>query len=307
MDEAIRRVRAFNRLVTERIGALQGDYLARRRTLGASRLLWEIGVGGAGGVEVRELRARLSLDSGYVSRMLRALEGEGLVIVAASDRDRRVRFAALTATGRAEWRVLDRRSDALAASLLAPLSSGQRERLVAAMADVERLLTGSLVEITRCDPGDPAAVRCLDAYYRELSARFQAGFDPDRVIRVGEDEMRPPAGVFLLATLRSEAIGCGAVLFHGRRRPAEIKRMWVDPSARGLGVGRRLLAELEHHARAHGAPTARLETNRALTEAIAMYRADGFREVPPFNDEPHATHWFEKSLRTRPTAHRRHQ
>jgi ribosomal protein S18 acetylase RimI-like enzyme len=72
--------------------------------------------------------------------------------------------------------------------------------------------------------------------------------------------------------------------------------MWVDPRARGLGLGRRLLRELESHARAMGARSVRLETNRSLTEAIALYRSSGYVEVPAFNDEPHAHLWFEKQL-----------
>ena len=99
----------------------------------------------------------------------------------------------------------------------------------------------------------------------------------------------------LVATLRSEPIGCGALKFHPRR-PTEIKRMWVAPSARGLGVGRRLLAELEATAAAHGDRLVRLDTNGALTEAIGMYRSAGYLEVAAFNDEPYAHHWFEKRL-----------
>jgi L-amino acid N-acyltransferase YncA len=73
--------------------------------------------------------------------------------------------------------------------------------------------------------------------------------------------------------------------------------MWVAPSTRGLGLGRRLLTELERLARDHGARMIRLETHRSLSEAIALYRSAGYHEVPPFNDEPYAHHWFEKRLR----------
>ena len=83
--------------------------------------------------------------------------------------------------------------------------------------------------------------------------------------------------------------------FHGRE-PAEVKRMWVAPSARGLGLGRRLLGAVEEQARARQVRTLRLETNRALVEAIALYRSAGYEEVPAFNDEPFAHHWFQKRL-----------
>src|SRR3954447_19974794 len=120
----IEQVRRFNRLVTQRVGALDDHFLARDRPLGEARLLWEIGKE-AGGADVRELRTRLDLDSGYVSRLLRALEAAGLVTVAPGAADRRVRVARLTAAGRRERAVLDERADDAAAALLAPLSDQQ--------------------------------------------------------------------------------------------------------------------------------------------------------------------------------------
>jgi ribosomal protein S18 acetylase RimI-like enzyme len=99
----------------------------------------------------------------------------------------------------------------------------------------------------------------------------------------------------LVATLRSEPIGSGALKFHANE-PTELKRMWVAESARGLGIGRRLLAELQAEAENRGSRVVRLETNGSLTEAIALYRSSGYVEVEPFNDEPYAHHWFEKRL-----------
>src|ERR1035438_2703862 len=96
-------VRRFNRTVTQRIGALQEEYLARSRPLGASRVLWEIGDDGADdGADVRAIRARLDLDSGYLSRLLRRLKDERLVRVRPARGDHRVRVVSLTAAGRAE-------------------------------------------------------------------------------------------------------------------------------------------------------------------------------------------------------------
>jgi ribosomal protein S18 acetylase RimI-like enzyme len=289
---AVGQVRRFNRSVTQRVGALEDGYLSRDRPLGQARLLWEIGTTGR---DVRALRALLDLDAAYVSRLLRALEADGLVVVEQAAEDRRVRRARLTRNGLAERRLLDRRSDELAISILDPLSERQRDRLVAAMAEVEQLLTASMVHVDVYDPRHPFARACVAAYSAELAARFEAGFDPDLSISAAEDELTVPAGLFLVATLHGEPVGCGALKLHGRR-PAEAKRMWVNPQARGLGLGRRLLSELEAQARAHGARTVRLETNRTLTEAIAMYRAAGYREVAAFNDEPYAHHWFEKGL-----------
>jgi len=288
----IEQVRRFNRTDTQRAGALDDAFLARGRPLGQARVLWEIGPDGR---DVRDLRARLDLDSGYLSRLLRALERDGLVTVEVNEADGRIRTARLTAAGGAERAELDRLSDDAAASLLGPLSDRQRGRLVTAMAEVERLLTASAIVTGVRDPRDPDARRCLRAYVEELSGRFDSGFDPALSISAADHEMTPPAGLFLVAMLHGEPAGCGALKFHPGA-PAEIKRMWVAPAVRGLGLGRRLLAELEAHAAAHGVRVLRLETNQTLTEAISLYRTAGYREVPAFNDEPYAHHWFEKAI-----------
>jgi DNA-binding MarR family transcriptional regulator/GNAT superfamily N-acetyltransferase len=293
MELAVTQMRSFNRLVAQRLGALNDHYLSRDRPLGEARVLWEIGTEGC---DVRRLRSRLDLDSGYLSRLLRSLEHAGLVSVEASEGDRRVRTARLTRAGLEERALLEQRSDELARSFLEPLSEKGRARLVAAMAEVERLLTAALVEIRVVDPAQPDAQTCLREYVAELGRRFETGFDPALSIPAELHELRPPAGLFLVATLRSEPVGCGALKFHGSE-PTELKRMWVAGSARGLGIGRRLLGELENHAAAAGATTIRLETNQTLTEAIGLYRSAGYREVEAFNDEPYAHHWFEKQLR----------
>jgi DNA-binding MarR family transcriptional regulator/GNAT superfamily N-acetyltransferase len=290
--DKVSQVRRFNRVVTQRVGALNDRFLSRDRSLGESRLLWEIG---AGQGDVRSLRAQLDLDSGYMSRLLRSLEAAGLITVGKDASDKRVRIARLTPSGLAERELLDQRSDELAASFLAPLGANQRSRLVAAMADVERLLTAAVVDVASIDPAHPAARHCLGEYFAELDRRFDTGFDPTRSIPADDTELRLPAGLLLVATLRGEPVGCGALKFHGRA-PAELKRMWVDRSARGLGIGRRILGELEHQVLEHGASVVRLETNKTLSEAIALYRSAAYVEVDPFNDEPYAHHWFEKQL-----------
>ena len=293
-DEAVAQVRRFNRTVTQRIGALEDEFLARSRPLGHSRVLWEIGPDGS---DVRALRARLDLDSGYLSRVLRALEAEGLVSVEASPADGRVRVARLTPAGAGERAELDARSDEAAAAVLTGLGASQQGRLLAAMAQVERLLQASMVDVARADPRSPDARACIAAYFAELARRFEAGFDPGRSLPATDEELVPPAGLLLLARLHAEPVGCAALKFHGQE-PAEVKRMWVADSVRGLGVGRRLLTAVEEHARAVGVRTLRLETNRALGEAITLYRSAGYREVPAFNDEPFAHHWLEKHLDT---------
>lgn len=291
-ETMVDQVRRFNRVVTQRTGVLNDHFVGRAQPLGEARLLWEIGLEGC---EVRLLRSHLGLDSGYLSRLLRSLEATGLVEVSASAADRRIRVARLTAAGRREHATLDDRSDKLARSLLAPLTAEQRERLVAAMRDVERLLMAASVEIRPVDPEDPDARYCLAEYVAELNRRSTRGFDPSVGATAMPHEVRPPAGQFFVAYLHGEAIGCGAVK-HRADAPAEIKRMWIAPQARGLGLGRRLLETLEACALAAGARVAHIETSGVLTHALALYRSAGWVEVPPFNDEPFADHWFEKQL-----------
>ena len=144
-------------------------------------------------------------------------------------------------------------------------------------------------------PGSADARHCLGAYAAELDSRFDTGFDPDHSIPVTADELTEPNGLLMLARLRGEPVGCGGLKLHGDE-PAEIKRLWVAASARGLGVARRLLDELEAQARQRGVRVLHLDTNKDLTEAISLYRSTGWVEVDRFNDEPYAHHWFEKHL-----------
>jgi DNA-binding MarR family transcriptional regulator/ribosomal protein S18 acetylase RimI-like enzyme len=288
----IEQIRRFNRIVTLHAGALEHSYLQRGRPLGEARLLHEVG---SDGIDVRSLRERLDLDSGYVSRMLRSLESQGLVETAAHAGDGRVRRVVLTPRGMAERAIYEALSDELAASFLEHLVPAQRDRLVSAMAEVERLLRAGAVEVRLEKPGSAAARWCLDQYFAELSARFDVGFDPARSNPAQPKEMTPPRGFFYVAWLDGAPAGCGALKM-GEKGTGEVKRMWTAPSARGLGIARRVLRCLESKAREEGLLRLRLETNRALVEAQALYRSEGYQEVEPFNTEPYAHHWFEKSV-----------
>jgi DNA-binding MarR family transcriptional regulator/GNAT superfamily N-acetyltransferase len=289
--DMIAQVRSFNRSVTRQIGALDAHFLGRHRSLGASRLLFEIG---AQGIEIRELRSRLDLDSGYASRLLRALEAEGLIRTGRAPDDARVRYVTLTGAGRKELAVLNRLSDDNAASLLEPLTEKQRAALTSAMREVERLLLAGAVRLDLVNPATPAGRYCLARYFEELAGRFETGFDPARSIPASDEDLIPPHGFFVVATLNGEAVGCGALKCHAAY--GEVKRMWVKGSARGLGIGKRILQRLEELARERRIPLLRLETNKALTEAQSLYKSSGYREVGAFNQEPYAHHWFEKSL-----------
>ena len=301
LAEQVAQVRRFNRLVTQRIGALYDHFLGRDRPLGASRLLYEIGPQGA---DLRDLRRRLGLDAGYISRLAKTLAGEGLVRLGQGSGDQRVRKARLTASGRREIREMNARSDEAAAALLDALTPKQRETLVGAMAEVHRLLRVAGLQIERVDPASPDARWCVAQYFTELDRRFEAGFDPAASLPADDPDLVPPRGAFLLASVDGESVACGVVKAIGPG-VGSLKRMWVADSVRGLGIGRRTLDALEVQARELGLTTLRLETNKALGEAIALYRSAGFREVAPFNDDPFAHHWFEKRLGRRAPAYRR--
>lgn len=292
MLNGIARVRSFNRTVTQTIGALHDDYLGRIRPLGESRILFEIGEKGA---TAGELRARLDLDSGYLSRLLRSLERQGLIRTDPDPNDRRIRQVGLTTSGIHELSELNRRSDDLARSILDPLNEAQQSRLTGAMAEVERLLSAASVRIDEVPPGSSDAEYCLSHYFQELAERFEQGFDPANSLAPTLDGFEPPRGIFLIMRLHGEPVGCGGFKFEPPDS-AYVKRMWISPAARGLGLGRRMLQELEQRARKLGYARLVLETEKALTEAQHLYRGSGFREVPPFNDECYAHHWFEKML-----------
>jgi DNA-binding MarR family transcriptional regulator/ribosomal protein S18 acetylase RimI-like enzyme len=296
--EQIARVRRFNRAVTQRVGALEESYLRRGRPLGEARLLFEIGEKGA---DVSALRLKLRLDSGYLSRLLRSLEAQGLIRMRTLPGDRRARFVVRTAKGRAEQLAYDRLSNDLAKSILAGLGAGERSRLIAAMTEVERLMRASAIETSIESPAGADARRCLRLYFQELARRFEDGFDASKTTSASAEEMTPPAGVFVVARLDGVAVGCGG-LKRLDERTGEIKRMWTAPEARGMGVAGAVLHRLEEQARAMGLAVIRLDTNRVLKEAQALYRKLGYREIPRFNSNRYAHHWFEKRLPARKPA-----
>jgi DNA-binding MarR family transcriptional regulator len=294
-QEQIAQVRSFNRLVTSQLGALNDRYLGKR-PLGESRVLFEIAV--AGGATPRDVRARLGLDSGYLARMIRSLQRDGLVEEAPDPADRRTKRLRLTRAGRAEMRALDRLADGFAASTLEPLTDEQRARLLQAESEVRRLLAISMIAIELVDPSSADARWCLSHYYAEIDERFEEGFEPGPPLPA--EELTPPAGAFLLARFNGQPAGCGVLKTIGPG-VGEIKRMWIDRPHRGLGLGARMLQALEEQAAALGHTIVRLDTNRALPEAQKMYRSHGYVDIERYNDDnPYADFWFEKRLPVQP-------
>jgi ribosomal protein S18 acetylase RimI-like enzyme len=151
------------------------------------------------------------------------------------------------------------------------------------------------VEVVPVDVHGSVARACLDNYFDELAVRFPEGFDRDTDSATALDDYRPPDGEFLVAQISGEPIGCGALRLLAPG-VGEIKRMWVAPRVRGRGVARKLLAALEGAARERHQRMVRLDTHSSLAEALQLYRTSGYREIPRFNHNPYARHWFEKAL-----------
>ncbi|MFD4875046.1 GNAT family N-acetyltransferase [Streptomyces sp. NPDC058420] len=287
--EDVASFRRFNRYFTRRIGALDDHYLGQDRPLGEARLLFEIGAG----ISLRELRGRLALDAGYLSRMAKSLEAQGLVRLTVPAHDTRLRLVELTEAGRVEVEEQQRRADTLAAGLLTALTAPQRTELTHALATTQRLLRLAGITVALVDGAAEDARACLDAYAADIDARFPEGFDKTDLVR--PEEVTGDAGAFFVAYEEGRPVACGALrtLEPGT---GEIRHVWVHPDARRLGLARRVLAELEQAAVDREFTVVRLDTHAALTEAQAMYRACGYAEIPAYVDHVYADHWFEKRL-----------
>lgn len=289
--DPVTRLRRFNRAVTREVGALDTSFLGRGRPLGAARVLQLVT---PEGTDIARIREVLELDSGLMSRLLRGLEGEGLVETRSDDADRRRRIAVLTPAGAAELAAYDAMGRDRAQSLLTR-AGPQAAQVVAAMDLIATLLNRDHVELRPADPDDPAAQACLRAYF-DLLANRVPGVTPDLfpLPDPHADSYRPPHGAFLIAWSDDLPVGCVSLRPLGPGE-GEVKRLWVAPDARGQGLARRLMRAIEDQARAMGLTYLKLDTNDALTEAIALYHATGWTEIAPYTSFP-STRWFGKPL-----------
>jgi DNA-binding MarR family transcriptional regulator/GNAT superfamily N-acetyltransferase len=285
----IELVRDFNRYYTVRLGILTDRYLGQDRPLSEARVLFEIG----DQADVRDLRGRLGLDSGYLSRLLRSLEQQGLVEVRPHPDDGRVRIARPTAAGRRERAALDDRARAGVGELLQVLTPAQRAELVAAQGRVRGLLRLAAVTIGAVDDDSDVARYCLRSYADELAVRFPEGYSDSALVKPGE--LTGEAGALLVAYEDGQPIGCGAWRRLGPDA-AEVRHLWISKAARGLGLGRRLLRQVESGAATHGIAVLRLGTHTSLPEAIALYRSSGYHEIASYDDSPYNQLAFEKAL-----------
>jgi DNA-binding MarR family transcriptional regulator/predicted N-acetyltransferase YhbS len=290
VEQQTATVRRFNRVYTQRIGALEDSFLGMGLPLPATRLMFEIGSEPG---TVRDLRARLGLDSGYLSRLLRRLESDGLIEVKPDPADRRRRVAALTGKGRERWTELEARSEDRARTLIDPLTPRQRTRLTAALAEADLLVRAATVTLAEVDPQERQARAAVGRYFDEMRRRF--GFNSAGQDIKDATMLSAPDGAFLIAVSDGEPVACGGLQTIASGI-GEVKRMWVADTWRGAGLGSRMLRDLENRAAGMGHHTLRLDTNETLTEAIAMYERAGYQHVARYNDNPFATHFFEKTL-----------
>lgn len=286
----ISRVRNFGRSVAVEVGALEDSFLNRGRPLGAARVLNAIGIGYE---NISKLRAFLKLDTGLLSRLLRGLEAEGLIETRPNPEDRRGRITQLTPAGEREFQTYERLSNERAAAILNRHKNARR--LLDAMDIVTIALSRESIVFEEVDYGSEIAKACLGAFAAELSTRLGLEFDLKKSGDPELSHMKHPYGTFVVARLGDMPIGCVGVKGNGGTL-AEIKRMWIAPAARGLGLSRRLMTRAEDAARNIGIDTLRLDTNSILLEAVALYRNMGWAEIDRFNDDPYPDLFFEKKL-----------
>jgi DNA-binding MarR family transcriptional regulator/GNAT superfamily N-acetyltransferase len=293
--ERITALRQFNRFYTRRIGVLHEGLLDTRLSLAESRLLWELAH--TEQTTATELAARLELDAGYLSRLLRGFKERGLVKASRSASDARQTRLSITAAGRRAFAPLDRRSQAEVANLLDPLSDAQQRELLTAMACIESLLgTRARTQpfVLRAHrPGDIGWVVSRhgalyaqeygwDLHFEALVARIAASFveqfDPSREACWIAERDGSQIGCVFLVQARDEATQ--AV----EPGTAQLRMLLVEPAARGLGLGVALVNECERFARQAGYRRIRLWTNSLLLAARGIYQRAGYRLLA---SEPH--------------------
>jgi len=280
-------VRRFNRLLTRRIGLVDERYLASTLPFAQARVLYEVAV--LAPLGTHHLRRLLALGGAALDRGLATLEARGLVCRRPDPGSARSRIVEVTARGRKLLARLDVRAADRVGTMMADLVEGERERVVEAVDEARRLLLAARVRIEPRAHRDPDVRAAQAAYVAEIARRFGRPLDPWNQGPIA-------SAVSLLVVDGRRPVGCG-VLREIEPGVGEIKRMWLHPDVRGMGLGERLLDELESLARQAGHREVRLDTNERLGEAIALYEGAGYRRVERYNDNPDATRFYGKRLR----------
>ncbi|HTB96367.1 MAG TPA: helix-turn-helix domain-containing GNAT family N-acetyltransferase [Terracidiphilus sp.] len=297
LTSAAASFRQFNRAYTRFLGTLSDSYLSTEFSLAEGRVLYELAT--HAGPQAKEVAETLGLDAGYLSRILSKFEKAGLVVRATAAHDNRATNLLLTARGKAAVRKLNLRADKQAHAILAGLSENQRAKFSSALATIGQTVLGQKIDpssvILRSHrPGDMGAIVSLEgsgyveqfgwdnsfeALVARIVADFIAAYDPDREhCWIAEVDGQHLGHVFL-------------VQHPDEPDTAKLRLLYVDPAARGLGLGHKLVAECVSFARAAHYRKITLWTQSILTAAHRIYQAAGFRLV---NEQPH--HSFGKDL-----------
>lgn len=296
--ECIQSVRRFTRFYTARLGTLEEGLLDSPLSLAEARLLYEIAT--LDQPAASTIAARLRLDPGYLSRLVARLQQRGLIRRRRYDSDARQSLIFLTAAGRREFNQLDRRSNEQVAAMIAPLRADQRRNLMQAMGSIESLLDPTPAQsrdpfvLRGHRPGDMGTVihRHSVLYAQEYGwdERFEALVA--RVAAAFIDHYDPACEHCWIAERDGEFLGC---VFLVKERAAEhtarLRLLLVEPSARGLGLGRALVRQCTHFARQAGYHRIVLWTNSVLDAARHIYESEGYRLT---HEEPHES--FGKKL-----------
>lgn len=295
-DDPVQTIRRFNRFYTRQIGVLQEHLLQSQFSLTEVRVLYELAH--HEDVTAKDLCRDLGLDRGYVSRMLQTFETHGWIKTILSPEDRRCQFLSLTPKGHKVFDPLERRSSEEVAAMLARLSPQQQKKMLAAVRDIESVLgplppSAPAFILRQHRPGDMGWVvqrhgelywqeyhydECFEALVAEIVAEFIQNRDPNRErCWIAERNGENVGSVFLVK--KSSSI-------------AKLRLLLVEPSARGLGIGKRLVEECVHFGREAGYKKIMLWTQSELSAARGIYKAAGFKLV---GEEPHDS-WTREDL-----------
>ncbi len=292
----IARVRRFNRFYTRQVGALDEGHLHSPFSLPEVRVLYEIA--NTESPTATALGRELRMDAGYLSRLLRGLERQGLIQRATSTDDRRQNILRLTPEGRATFDDLDARARGQVATLLDPLSDAEQQRLLEAMRTIETLIaahdqpTPYLLRAPRVGDMGWIVHRQAALYAKEYGWNQEYEALIARIVAEFLERFDPERERCWIAEQDGEIVGSVFVVNHPERDGvAKLRLLYVEPTARGLGLGRRLVSECTRFAREVGYHTLSLWTNSVLSSARRIYEAEGYRLI---SEEAH--HSFGKDL-----------
>ncbi len=285
-EQQVAAVRSFNRFWTARIGALQPGLVDTPFSLTEARVLFELGR--AEVTPMQELRERLGLDAGYVSRIVTKLREQGLVTTDTSPDDARRQMIRLTPLGVTEYEIIDHRSDLCAAAVLDGYSAYARERMVSSMQCIQQLAASPgppKVTLRAPQPGDYGwVVNRHGAVYAEEQG-WDSTFEALVAGIVGHFAARTnPREAAWIADIDGSPVG-SVFCYEQDEETAQLRLLLVEPSTRGLGIGSQLVDECITFARSAGYTRIVLRTNAALAAARRLYEAAEFSLVDELPDE----------------------